>query len=129
MRKSYTKILVARFSPKNKCFASDGDVLYAKPRPNVPQKSHVSHHFVSSTDEKKSQYGWVAEVTPFSMDTFISERVGGEVDEETTHHIQTMLEAIAGLTPGTPVAADYSQRGVEKRRMEFSVHRVFFYKE
>lgn len=127
---NYTKLLVGKHSPKNKCYVSDGDVLYVTPRLNLPQKSHVAHHFVSSTDQSKtSQYGCVAEVSPFSLDTFLSDRLGGSVDDETIQHVPAMLRAIAKLDPGTPVAATYGRRGVEESRMELSIHRVFFHSE
>jgi len=125
---TYTKVLVAKYSPEHKCHAADGEVLYVRPRRSVPLKSQVAHHFVSSADEtKKSQYGWVKDTSPFSLETFISDRIRGEVDEETTLHVQSMLQAIAKLGEGTPVAADYSRRGLEQPRMELNVHRVILY--
>lgn len=125
---TYTKVLVAKHSPEHRCHAADGDVLYVRPRRHVPLKSHVAHHFVSCVDEtKKSQYGWVKDTSPFSLESFVRDRIRREVDEDTKLHVQSMLQAIAKLDEGTPVAADYSRRGLEQPRMELNVHRVVFY--
>jgi hypothetical protein len=126
--KSFSKILVARHSPKNKCYADDGSVLFVEPLTNVPLKDHVEHCFVSADDQKKkSQYGWVTETPPFDLDDFIRERLGTRlVDELERAHLDVMFNAIAKLKPDTPVTATYAARGLGNKSMEFTVHRVFF---
>lgn len=127
---TFSKILVARYSPQNKCFAPNGTVLTVKPLANVPIEDHVAHFFISTDDQKtKSKYGFVKEVAPFSIDDFVTKYMTNRcLTEDEREHLKTMLVSIAKLTPDTPVAATYSRRGIEKKRMEFTVHRVLFYK-
>jgi len=126
----FSKILVARYSPENKCYAPDGAVLTVKPLAQVPMKDHVPHYFTSVTDPTiKSRYGWVKEVDPFSLDDFVARYTAkNDLTAEEREHLEVMFTSIAKLAPETPVAATYSCRGVERRRMQFTVHRVIFYK-
>jgi hypothetical protein len=125
----YTKLLIARHSPQNKCNVTDGEVLYLSPRMNVPMRPHVSHYFLSTRDRKtRSRYGWVKEVAPFDLGEFIARFLpGSDLSRQESTAIETMLRSVADLAEGAPVAATYSARGVEKRDMELDVHRVFFY--
>jgi len=128
MTKSFTKLLVARHSPQNGCHAQDGAILYVEPRPTVPLKDHLAHHFVAhGDDETRCKYGWVSEVEPFGLDDFIRTYLAERsISDSGRDHLEIMLRSVAKLNPGTPVAATYSSRGVEKPRMEFTVHRVVF---
>jgi hypothetical protein len=128
--KPFSKILVARHSPKNKCYADDGVVLFVKPLPSVPPKDHVGHCFLSTSDQTtKSQYGWVAGTEPFDLDDFIRDHLDGRsVNEAERAHLEVMFKAITKLNPETPVAVTYSARGIGSKRMELTVHRVFFHK-
>ena len=127
---TYTKYITAKHSPKNKCHAADGDVLFLKPLAKVAQRAHhVGHCFVSSRDGRtRSRYGWVKESEPFNLQEFVERHLGARaLSPQQLEATATMLRAVAGLAPNTPVAATYSARGVEKKTMELTVHRVFFY--
>jgi hypothetical protein len=129
MAKRFSKILVAQHSPKNSCFADDGTVLFVEPLTSVPLKANVAHYFLSTSEPgKTSRYGWVAETDPFDLDDFVRDQLGDRpIDEARRAHLEVMLNSIAKLKPGTPVAATYSARGIENKRMEFTVHRVLFH--
>ena len=73
----FSKMLVARHSPKNKCFAEEGTILFVTPLRSVsPRRSHVRQYFVSTGDKTtKSRYGWVVETPPFTLDDFIRDLV------------------------------------------------------
>jgi hypothetical protein len=125
--KKFNKILIAKYSPDNKCLVEDGGILTVTPKKKVELKDHVKHHFVDSLDKKtKSQYGWVKKVENFSFNDFKKKYAGDTQDQNEVEHIKTMLESISNLDEDIPVAATYSERGVEKKRMDFTVHRVFF---
>lgn len=125
----FSKLLVARHSPENGCYAAEGTVLFVKAKPKVPMKTHVNHVFLSADDPKlKSKYGWVAEAAPFDLEEFVARHHLDGLSDEDRGHLITMFESIANLAPGVPVASGYSSRGVENPRMEFTVHRVWFHK-
>lgn len=125
----FSKVLVARYNPKNKCNVENGVTLIVKPLVSVPMRDHVPHYFVSAQDGKtRSKYGWVEETEPFSLDDFIHRYWrSNEPADNDRMHLETMLRSIAKLAPDTPCAATYSRRGIETKRMAFTVHRVFFY--
>ena len=61
--KVYNKIIVGKKSFKNKCYASDGDILYIasnndKFRGRLPKNGHF---FISLKDRQPSLFGWVKE--------------------------------------------------------------------
>lgn len=129
MDKKYTKIIVAKYSPQNSCYASDGDVLILKPKPSIPMKNLVTHHFVSAQNNKtKSKYGWVKEVDEFTLSEYIERyATPAKLNEKEMEHIMTMLRSVDKLPVDTPVAADYSKYGVMEHRMVLTVHKVIFY--
>jgi hypothetical protein len=124
----FTKLLVARHSPKNRCHAQDGEVLIVKPKMPFPSKD-ASHHFVSAKDGRtKSKYGWVREMAPFTLQDFISTYLlDRTLSEEEREHIRSMLTAAARIPVEKPATVDYVVRGVERRVTVLNVHRVFFY--
>lgn len=127
--KKYLKLLVSRFSPANECFVEEGGILLVIPRPTVPVKDSISHFFVDSVDQKtKSKYGWVTAVEPFTARDFLSRYLKGDCSDACIKHNVTMLDSISKLEVDTPVAATYSQRGLDYKTMVFTVHKVFFYK-
>lgn len=130
MPSTFTKVLVGHHSPQNGCHAADGDVLTVIPKPNVPLREHLSHEFrAASNSEVSSKYGWVREVPPFDIGQFAATYLGGrELTESERRHLETMFHSIAKLPAETQVAATYSSRGVEDKRMDFTVHRVILYK-
>jgi hypothetical protein len=128
--KMFSKVLVARHSPENQCNAQNGEILILKPRGQVPIDDHVAHYFLSGKDRKtKSKYGWVKEVEPFSLNDFIEQNhLEAYLNEEDGVQMERMFSKIGNLPPDTPVAATYSRRGIERKHMELTVHKVFFYK-
>lgn len=127
--KMYSKLLVARNSPKNGCYVEDGHVLIVLSKNDVKLKDQVVHYFIDGYDKKtKSKYGWVRSVEQFSIGQFMNRYSLSTDDEQQVAHIGAMLESASRFPDDTPMAATYSRRGVEKKVMEFTVHKVFFYK-
>jgi hypothetical protein len=124
----FSKLLVARHSPQNKCFAPDGAVLTLMPREPIPLKGAVSHYFVSVQDFRlKSRYGWVKEMPTFTLDEFLAlYHPTPNVTDAIREHVLTMLTAVDRITADQPVAVDYASRGIPPQ-MEVSVHRVIFH--
>jgi hypothetical protein len=124
----FDRILTAKHSIANRCFAKDGDVLIFLPRKTVPLKLNVKHHFISVQNPSlKSKYGWVNIVQPFSVEDFVRTHLRDRQDQVHTSAVKTMLTAISNLPEATPVAIHYVQRGIEQKRMDISIHKVFFY--
>jgi hypothetical protein len=94
------------------------------------KKNTVPHYFVSAADwSTKSRYGLVQEVNPFTLRDFVVRFCGGRgLSDSEEQHLAGMLQSIQKLPVDTPVAATYSRRGIDKRDLELSVHRVVFYK-
>ncbi len=127
--KMYTKLLVAQYSPKNGCNVEEGITLTVIPKKDLKQKDHVSHCFIDGENKKtRSKYGWVKTVDSFTLQDFVKKHSVNAADEREAEHIRIMLESISKFPDGTPIAATYSQRGVEQKIMAFTVHKVFFYK-
>ena len=114
VRKMFSKVLVARYSPENQCNAQNGEILILKPRGQVPIDDHVAHYFLSGKDRKtKSKYGWVKEVEPFSLNDFIEQNhLEAYLNEEDRVQMERMFSTIENLPPDTPVAATYRKRGI-----------------
>lgn len=125
----YTKLLVARHSPQNHCYARDGDVLTVVPRHSVPLRDSVQHRFQSTSKPGlRSKYGWVADAGPFDLESFSAKYLSGRaLTQSEEDHLRIVFESISKLPADTPVTADYSMRGVEEKRMDFTVHRVLFF--
>ena len=129
MKRVFNRLLTAKYSPENKCFAEDGAILVVFPRKKLitKKKDSISHHFVDSLDGKtRSQFGWVKVVDPFQFEDFVSKYCPTAKDDDELAHILKMLEGISALNEDTPVAATYFERGIEEKRLEFKVHKVFF---
>ncbi|WKZ58783.1 MAG: hypothetical protein QY309_12995 [Cyclobacteriaceae bacterium] len=125
--KYYDKLLVSKFSPENRCNVEDGAILIVTPKRLKKNTGYVGHYFVDHIDQKtKSQYGWVKTVAPMSLNDFINKYLQSTQDSDTIFHNKVMLDSIQNLSVDTPVAATYSERGIEQKRMEFTVHKVFF---
>jgi hypothetical protein len=129
MTDRYTKVLVARFSPQNRCYVADGEVLTVIPKKNLRRNKDTAHKFVSTGDPSlTSKFGWVHEVPAITLEQFLCRTSEpSAVSNERKEHIQTMLSSIALLREDTPVAATYKIRGVIERRHVFVVHRVIFW--
>ena len=125
----FQKLLVARYSPPNQCFAAEGDILYAPASP--AQRVANAHYFLSAKGNgKRSKFGWVKTAEqPFSAEDFIAEHPEIEGSDEQKLLLGNLFSAIANLPEGTPVAGSYFRRGIEQRRDELSFHKVFLYPE
>lgn len=129
-RLNTTKILVARLRPENKCFVDDGAILILKPKKLKTKKDYVGHYFLDHLDKKtKSKYGWVKIIEPITLDQFVNKYIGDTKDMDVIEHNKIMLDSIQKLNADTPVAVTYSERGIEHKRMDLTVHRVFFRQE
>lgn len=122
----YNKLLVARHYPENKCFAEEGEVLTVIPKKPHPEKD-IRYYFLGSKSKKKSQYGWVAEVEPFSIDDFVKRHDISPLDENEVEYIKIMLDSVQKQKPKTPMGASFAYRGIGEKRIVLTVHKVFFY--
>src|SRR5437899_2309518 len=70
----FQKILVARKSPQNGCFASDGDLLYPPLSDESHAKPGTKYYFRSVVEpNKRSRYGWVKSTDqPFTLQEFLA---------------------------------------------------------
>jgi hypothetical protein len=128
--KRYSKLLISKYSPANGCNVEDGAILTVTPKADVKKKDHIPYYFVDSLDKTtKSKYGWVKTVESFTLKDFLDKNCSNQREEREAEHITTMLESISNLADDTPVAATYSERGLEDKKMVFTVHKVFFYKK
>jgi len=127
--KQFQKLLVARFSPRNKCFVPDGELLLAPPPKEGSKVKHgSSHKLVSGIDHRtSSKFGWVkSEEVAFTLIDFLTRCGRPSPTHEQAQVALQMLDAISRLADGVPVAATYVSRGVERRRVVLTVHKVFF---
>lgn len=123
----FLQLVKARYSPDNKCYVPEGEVLLVRPRIKLPQRAALSHFFVGSIHKTlKARLGWIASAEPFTIQEFCIRYLGRELPAASMEldHIRRMLESVAGLQEGTPVAASYFMRNVENRSMLLEVHRV-----
>jgi len=126
---TFDRLLVARFSPKNRCTVPEGEVLSVKPRKTLPHNRDVRHYFIGTRHSSaKARYGWVAEVQPFTFDDFVRDHLdGNELSQSEREHLLRLLSSISRLPSGTPVTATYFVRGVIEKQTVFTVHKVIFY--
>jgi hypothetical protein len=130
LEQKFRKLLVARYSPQNKCLVKDGEILYAPPAEKGLGARHgVSHEFVSAVDHKtRCKFGWIrSEDTEFTLREFLK-KYSLDPSPEQAEVLFEMFSAIARLPDGTPVAGSYFSRGVEHRRVVLSFHKVLLYK-
>jgi hypothetical protein len=119
----YQKALVARHSPENRCYVPDGERLIIDPVLPVNPRPGRQHRFVGiKHPELTSRFGWVVEVAPFEIDDLLAEHTGDWLGG--TELLRLLLESIAGLPEGTPVAATFAERILPKKETYLSVHRV-----
>jgi len=128
----FEKFLVARYSPENRCFAPDGDILYPplpEFKPDGKPKKKKYHFLSAGTPDVLSQYGWVKLTeNPFSLGEFVNEYLPGYQLEVELILLSQLFLVISRLSDGTPVAGDFFERGVERRTVELSFHKVFFHR-
>jgi hypothetical protein len=124
--KEFNHILLARFSPANGCHVEEGGVLIVEARAKPPKRPG-SHFFIgASLPRIRSRYGWVAVAPAFDLDAFARAHLHDRtLTEWEKLNLTRMFEAIAKLKPGTPVAADYFERGMGRSAtIDLVVHRV-----
>lgn len=122
----YTKLLTAKYSPGNKCFASEGEVLTIVSKPNLP-KNDAQYFFIGAKGNEKSQFGWVTEVAPFTIEDFIKNYAKDPSNESEKEYIKIMLDAAAKYGHNTPMAASFVVRGTMQKKVVLTVHKVLFY--
>jgi len=138
--KTYNKILIAKKSPKNKCFCEDGEILVIATKHDKMRGKIASdgHFFVGINTRTPSLYGWVKTIeepiTPLELAkmNYISiygkEPREGEISQEEIEHFQWFLDIIDKQKDGTPMACNWLeiQRPTGKyRKLRF--HKVIFY--
>ena len=128
MSEIYNHIIVGKFSPQNGCLADNDTPLFVIPLDRVPLCDAVSHEFSSMKNTSvKSRYGWVKEVSPFSIDDIISKIPEFiERDHRLTEHMISMFRAAQREKAESAMAVDYMLRGVETQSMVLSIHKVIF---
>lgn len=132
-----TKILTAKNSPDNRCYAEEGEIMsLGTPGDNIKRKLPKDEHFfVGLTSRQGSRYAWVTTVRePIAperlreMDRESQKSLLGTVHEQPSELYETLLAAINRFYPGTPMAAGWIDiLGLDVRiKRKLQVHRVFF---
>ena len=122
----YTKVLVARYSPKNGCNVTEGEMLIVKPPVKEPNRE-LSYHFEGVMTGKKSRYGWVKTVPEYTLENYIDKYLKN-ISEKELVYLECMLNSISKLQTNTPVAVDYRQKSMGEPIFVLHVHKVIFYK-
>jgi flavin-dependent dehydrogenase len=125
----YSKILVARYNPKNYCYANEGEALVIAQKEDKPKKKlpNDHHFFVGTISKESSRYGWV-----FSLDHEItSEELACKYNENPSNELiescELLLNSIATHDDNTPIACTYSKIYLQNKKV-LKVHKVLFYK-
>jgi hypothetical protein len=126
---SFSKVLVARNSPQNKCFAEDGEWLMIgregqKMKGGLPQDHHF---FVGLSSGQPSRYGWVFQLEHEISPEELAAKITSPPSEELVGSCLTILKAAAKYEVGTPMACTYSTIGVMTKQRVLRVHKVLFY--
>src|SRR2546422_2537209 len=103
----FHKILVARHSPQNSCFADECDVLFPPlANPNFKAQRIKEYRFLSVAHPKKTcKFGWVKSAQkPFTLGEFIATQWKAEVSDEQVRLLLQLLSSIEALPDDTPVA-------------------------
>ena len=131
MATAYEKVLIAKHSPKNLCFASEGEILIpARPgdemRGGLPKDDHF---FVGTETGLPSRYGWVEEVdNPITAEGLARLKEGDAIRPETVNACEILLKSAARYPKGTPMACHFLEiklPGEESRKLK--VHKVIFH--
>ena len=121
----YTKVLVARYSPKNGCNVTEGEMLIVKPPVKEPNRE-LSYHFEGVMTGKKSRYGWVKMVPEYTLENYI-DKYFKNISEKELIYLECMLSSISKLKVNTPVAVDYRQKSMGESIFVLHVHKIIFY--
>lgn len=140
MMKKYFKILVAKHSPENKCFAEDNELLVvATNKDKMKGKLPKEHHFfVGVTTRMPSRYGWIKEIKEGITSVELAKKNyygltkkeirDEDVDEEEIKTFEKFLFTLSKEKEGTPMAATYWERGIFEKKWELKVHKIKFFK-
>ena len=140
--KQYQKILVAKYNPKNLCFANDDDMLIIasekdKFKGKLPKDDYF---FVSINNRIPSLYGWVKDIKDniTAIDLFkidYKSKTGNEfdtnlkIDEKILEFYQNFLEQIDKQKNGTTMVCDWMERMKDyKVQKVLNFHKIVFYK-
>ena len=127
--KLYDKILVAKKSEKNQCFAEDGEwLIVAQKEHKMIGKLPSDHHFFVGVNSKKpSRYGWVKQlkfkISPIDLAKKYIENPNIALIES----CKFLLDSLKNQKEGVPMACTYSTIGVMEKQRRLKIHRVFFY--
>ena len=128
---TFNKILLAKNSPKNKCFAEDGEILIVaqkehKMKGNLP-KDH--HFFIGVKSGMPSRYGWVSEID-YSIDELeLAKKHTENPTESLVESCKELLCAISKHQEGTPMACTMSVVGILEKKQLLRIHKVLFHKK
>jgi hypothetical protein len=128
---AYQKVLVAKRSPKNLCFARQGEFLVPalstdKMRGKLPEDHHF---FVGVETGRTSRYGWVKELdAPITAEELARLREEKVVDQEAIDLCELLLKSTSKLPENTPVACHFYEVTLPgKRQRRLKIHKVIFY--
>lgn len=126
----YKKVLVARHSPKNQCFAEDGDWLFvALDGHTIKGGLPEDHHFFISIETgQPSRYGWVAELSTELTAEEYAIKIDPNPTETLIEFSRRLLEAASKYEIGTPMACTWSTVGIMDKKRVMKVHKVFFHR-
>ena len=126
----FNKILLAKNSPKNKCYAENGEWLIpAQSEHRMEGKLPQDHHFfIGLNSHRPSRYGWVATVDIGLTPEELARKYQTDPTKELIESCELFLNAVKTQKDDTPMACTFSTIGVIEKRRVMKVHRVFFYK-
>ena len=125
----FSKVLVARQSPQNKCFAEDGEWLIIGQKGQtmkggLPQDYHF---FVGLRSGQPSRYGWVFQLEHEISPEELAAKFSNQPSDELVGSCLAILKAAVKYEVGTPMACTYSTIGVMTKQRVLRVHKVIFY--
>ena len=127
---NFNKILVAKNSPKNKCYAEEGEwLIIAQEEHHMKGGLPKEHHFfIGANSQKPSRYGWVSSIE-FEIN---AEEYGKKYNENPSKDLIAscllLLKSIKNQKEDTPMACTFSTIGILEKKKELKVHKVFFYR-
>lgn len=131
--KVFTRLLLARESPSNKCLGPDGSWLVpAGPGDRADVRlGEDEHFFVSLPSRQTNIFGWVGAVPGMTIDDLMSADKlawGNDRVELPSRDIYlSYLSAVAKQEPGTPMACHWLESRLPGRhRRVLRVHKVIF---
>ena len=132
MANKYQKILIAKNTPKNLCFARDGEMLLVASKDDrmkgrLPKRDYF---FVGIESGEPSRYGWVKTLNnPVSAKELVSLRYPTPAKQD-IKNCELLLDAAGKQTDGTPMACHFLEVvAPEGKQITLKIHKVIFYKE